>query len=104
MVLRVRSANEIQISLTPFNFIWTPAIEIHIGSTNNTLSVIRLNDETNVVTVPTPNIIRPNQWNDFRVSWANHNVLVFNGNNTFPFMSYTMQHFFPVNHYGLRAV
>ncbi|XP_037036889.1 leucine-rich repeat-containing protein 70-like [Bradysia coprophila] len=103
IVLRVRSDSEIQIALTPFNFMWTPAIEIYIGSTNNTLSVIRVNDETNVVTVPTPNIIQRNQWNDFRVTWANQNVLVFTGNNTFPFMSYTMQHFFPVNSYGLRA-
>lgn len=104
IILRVRSDNEIQISLTPFDFVWTPAIEIIIGSINNTRSAIRINDETNVVTVPTPNVIRPDQWNDFRVTWAHQNVLVFNGNNTFPFMSYTMQQFFPVNFYGLRAV
>lgn len=79
-------------------------IEIFIGSTNNTRSVIRINDETNVVTVPTPNIIRSDQWNDFRVTWAQQNVLVFSGNDTFPFMSYTMQDFVPVNFYGLRAV
>ncbi|XP_037042739.1 leucine-rich repeat-containing protein 15-like [Bradysia coprophila] len=104
IVLRVRSDNEVQIALTPFNFIWTPSIEIFIGSANNTRSVIRINDETDVVTVPTPNVIQQNQWNDFRVSWANQNVLVFNSNDTFPFMSYTMQHFYPVNFYGLRAV
>ncbi|XP_037025220.1 toll-like receptor 3 isoform X5 [Bradysia coprophila] len=104
IVLRVQSDNEIQIALTPFNFLWTPSIEIFIGSANNTRSVIRVNEETDVVTVPTPNAIQQNQWNDFRVTWANQNVLVFRSNETFPFMSYTMQQFFPVNFYGLRAV
>ncbi|XP_037025194.1 leucine-rich repeat-containing G-protein coupled receptor 5-like isoform X2 [Bradysia coprophila] len=104
IVLRVQSDNEVQIALTPFSFVWTPSIEIFIGSANNTRSVIRVNEETDVVTVPTPNAIQQNQWNDFRVTWANQNVLVFRSNETFPFMSYTMQHFFPVNFYGLRAV
>lgn len=79
-------------------------IEIFIGTTNNTRSVIRVNDETVVATVPTPNIILQNQWNDFRVTWVNHNILVFRGNDPFPFMSFTMQDFFPVNFYGLRSV
>ncbi|XP_037025228.1 leucine-rich repeat-containing protein 15-like isoform X6 [Bradysia coprophila] len=104
IVLRVQSDNEVQIALTPFSFVWTPSIEIFIGSANNTRSVIRINEETDVVTIPTPNAIRQDQWNDFRVTWANQNVLVFRGNETFPFISYTMQHFFPVNFYGLRAV
>lgn len=103
IVLRVNSDNEIQIALTPFNFIWNPVIEILIGTTNNTRSVMRTNQETEVVTVPTPNIIRTNQWNDFRVTYANQVVLVFRGNDSFPFMSYTMEHFVPVNFYGLRA-
>ena len=104
IVLRVQSDNEVQIALTPFNFLWDPSIEILIGTANNTRSVIRINEETDVVTVPTPNAIVPNQWNDFRVTWANQNVLVFRGNEQYPFMSYTMQDFFPVNFYGLRAV
>ncbi|XP_037042738.1 carboxypeptidase N subunit 2-like [Bradysia coprophila] len=104
ITLRVQSDNEIQIALTSVNFLWTPAIEIFIGSTNNTQSVIRVNEETEVVAVPTPNILRPNQWNDFRVTWADQNVLVFSSNDTFPFMNYTMQDIFPVNFYGLRAV
>lgn len=104
IVFRVRSDNEVQIALTPFDFVWNPVIEILIGTTNNTRSTIRMNEETNVVTVPTPNIIRPNQWNDFRISWANQVVLVYSGNDTFPFMTFTMQHIFPVNFYGLRAV
>lgn len=104
IALRVNSSNEVHISLTPFNFAWTPIIEVFIGTTNNTRSTIRINQETNVATVPTPNILPRGQWNDFRVTWANQNVLVFRGNDSFPFLSYTMEHIFPVNFYGLRAV
>lgn len=93
-----------QIALTPFDFEWRPMIEIFIGASNNTKSVIRVNQETNVVTVPTPNIISPDQWNDFRITWVNQIILVYRGNDTFPFMAFTMQDFFPVNFYGLRAV
>jgi len=104
IALRVNTDTEAHIALTPFNFVWNPIIEILIGTTNNTRSVIRVNQETDVVTVPTPNILARNQWNDFRVTWDNQVILVFRGNNTFPFMAYTMQDFYPVNFYGLRAV
>ncbi|KAJ6636570.1 Leucine-rich repeat-containing protein 15 [Pseudolycoriella hygida] len=123
IVVSVRSENEVQIVLTPFEVIWTPSIEVFLGSSNNTRSVlwtpsievflgssnntrsvIRINEETDVVTVPTPNIIQQNLWNDFRITWVNQNILVFRGSEAYPFMSYTMQTFFPVNFYGLRAV
>lgn len=104
IALRVNSGSEVQISLTPFNFLWTPMIEVFIGTTNNTRSSIRINQETNVVTVPSPNILARDQWNDFRVTWENQSILVYSGNSTFPFMGFTMQQFFPVNFYGLRAV
>lgn len=104
IALRVRSDNEVQISLTPFNFIWNPTIEIILGSVNNTRSLIRVNQETDVVIVPTPNIVARNQWNDFRITWANQIILVYSGNSGFPFMGYTMQDFVPVNFYGLRAM
>lgn len=100
----MNAENEVQIALTPFDFVWNPVIEILIGAANNTRSIVRVNQETDVVTVPTPNIIVPDQWNDFRVSWENQVVLVFRGNDTFPFMGYTMENFVPVNFYGLRAV
>lgn len=79
-------------------------IEILIGTQNNTRSVVRRNQETDVVVVPTPNIITQHQWNDFIITWANQVILVYRSNDTFPFMGYTMQDFFPVNFYGLRAV
>ncbi|KAG4079736.1 hypothetical protein HA402_014867 [Bradysia odoriphaga] len=104
IALRVNTDSEVQIALTPFPFVWNPVVEIFIGRANNTLSAIRFNQETDVAVVPTPNIIRQEQWNDFRVTWANQVVMVFGGNDTFPFMSYTMESFVPVNFYGLRAV
>lgn len=79
-------------------------IEILIGTGNNTRSSIRVNQETEVATVPTPNIIRRDQSNDFRITWEQQTVLVYSGNNAFPFMAYTMQHFVPINFIGLRAV
>lgn len=104
IVLRVNTHNEVLIALTPFNFTWNPMIEILIGTGNNTRSVIRINQETIVATVPTPNILTRDQWNDFRITWANQIILVFSGNNPFPFLGFTMQDFFNVNFYGLRAV
>lgn len=102
--LRVTADNEIHIALTPYSFTWTPIIEILIGTADNTLSVIRRNEETDVVTIPTPDIIEQGTWNDFRVTWANHFVLVYRSNDTFPFFGYNMQDIYPVNFYGLRAM
>ncbi|XP_037031021.1 carboxypeptidase N subunit 2-like [Bradysia coprophila] len=104
IVVRVNTTNEVQIALTPFDFAWRPMIEIFIGASNNTRSVIRMNQDTNVVSVPTPNIISPDQWNDFRITWVNQIILVYSGNDEFPFMAFAMQDFFPVSFYGLRAV
>lgn len=104
IVFRVNTGNEVQIAVTPLSLAWTPMIEIFIGTENNTRCVIRRNQEADVVVVPTPNIIVQNQWNDFRITWENRVVLVYSSNDTFPFMGYTMQDFFPVNFYALRAV
>lgn len=79
-------------------------LEIFIGTANNTRSTIRMNQETDVATVPTPNIIRSDQSNDFRVTWVNQAVLVYSGNAAFPFLGFTMQDFFPVDFIGLRAM
>lgn len=62
-----------------------------------------MNEDTFVVTVPTPNIIRRDQSNDFRITWENFTVLVFSGNDVFPFMGFTMQNFHTVNFIGVRA-
>lgn len=104
IIFRVNAENEVQIALTPFNFAWNPMIEIFIGSANNTISAIRINRETFVASIPTPNIIRRDQSNDFRITLENHNVLVFIGNDIYPFISFTMQDLYPVNFIGLRAV
>ncbi|KAG5668554.1 hypothetical protein PVAND_016492 [Polypedilum vanderplanki] len=101
--MRVQSNDEVHVALTPFNFPWTPMIEIIIGAANNTRSIIRRNQETDVVTVPTPGIIRAGQWNGFRITWANHAILVWREGEEWPFMGFTMTDFFPVNFYGLRA-
>jgi len=104
IALRVNTDNEVHISLTSFDVIWNPVIEILIGTSNNTRTVIRQNQEIDVVTVPTPNILSRDQRNDFRITWDNNVVLVYRGNERFPFMTYTMQYRVPVNFYGLRAV
>jgi hypothetical protein len=101
--LRVQSSDEIHIALTPFNFPWTPMLEIIIGAANNTRSVVRRNQETDVVVVPTPGIIRDGQLTGFRVTWANHIVLVFREGEEWPFMAFTMMDFYNVNFYGLGS-
>ncbi|KAG5668553.1 hypothetical protein PVAND_016491 [Polypedilum vanderplanki] len=101
--LRVMTANEVHIALTPFNFPWTPMIEIIIGAANNTRSIVRRNQETDVAVVPTPGILNENFWNGFRITWANHIVLIFREGDQFPFLAFTMMDFFNVNFYGLRT-
>jgi hypothetical protein len=78
-------------------------LEVLIGVGNNTRTVIRRNQETDVVTVPTPGIISSDGWNGFRISWANHAVLVFREGEEWPFIGLSMIDFFPVNFYGLRS-
>jgi hypothetical protein len=102
-VARVEATDEVHIALTPFNFPWSPMVEIIIGANNNTRSVIRRNQDTDVAVVPTPGIIRSDQQNLFRIVWANHVVLVFRENEEWPFLVHTMVDFFNVNFYGLRT-
>lgn len=104
IVIRVNASNEVQIALTSFNFTSSPIIEIFIGATNNTRSIIRTNQDIDVVTLATPNIIARNQWNDFRVSWLNDGIIVYSGDSHIPLMNFTMQDSFPINYYGVRAV
>jgi hypothetical protein len=105
IVFRVNTNQGFSIVLTPFDFVWNPMLEIRIGTYNNTRSLIRRNqEETNVVIIPTNGIIRHDEWNDFRITWVNQVLLVFRGNEPFPFMSFTMTDFFPVGFYGLRSM
>lgn len=103
IALSVNANSEVRIAFSTFNFMCEcNMIEVLIGTANNTRSVIRENQTTNVVTVP--DVITKDQWNDYRITWANENILVSRGNDSFPFMSYTIQDSFPVNFYGLRSV
>jgi hypothetical protein len=78
-------------------------LEIIIGTANNTRSVIRRNQDSDVVVVPTRDILRFGETSGFRVSWANHIVLVFREGDEWPFLAYTMEDFYNVNFYGLRS-
>ncbi|XP_070492468.1 leucine-rich repeat-containing protein 15-like [Chironomus tepperi] len=102
--LRVNTNSEIRISLTSFDFIWNPVIEIVIGSNNNTLSTIIRNQDTQVVVAHSPNIIRPGQWTGLRITWSNHVVLVTREGQSYPFLAYNMECIYPVGFYGLRSI
>jgi hypothetical protein len=99
----VKSQHEVHIALTPFDFPWQPMLEIIIGAGNNTQSIIRRNQQIDVVTVPTHGILSGDQWNGFRIVWANHIILVFKEADEWPFMGFTMVDFVPVNFYGLKS-
>ncbi|KAG5668555.1 hypothetical protein PVAND_016493 [Polypedilum vanderplanki] len=100
---RVLTDNIIHIALSPSNTTQQPLVEIFIGTANNTRSSIRWNQEQEVALVPTPEIIRVGQWNGFRISWANHVVLVSREGEQFPFMVFTIAETFDVNFFGLRT-
>ena len=94
---------EVRIALSSFDFLWNPVVEIVIGTSNNTLSTIIRNQDTQVVVARSPNIIRPGQWTGLRVTWANHVVLVTREGESYPFLAYNMECIFPVGFYGLRS-
>lgn len=101
--LRVSVSQDAHISLNPFNFPALPNIEIHIGTHNNSRSIIRKNGRENVVDISTPEILNAKSWNGFRVVFVNWVVLVFREGDTFPFMAYNMQEFYPMGYYGIRT-
>jgi hypothetical protein len=102
-MVRVHAYDEIQIALTPFNFAWSPTVEIIIGASNNARSVIRRNLDTEEVAMPTMGIIEAGQWNDFRVTWTNNIVLV-SREGEMPFLAFSMQDIFNVNFFGVRTM
>ncbi|KAG5668556.1 hypothetical protein PVAND_016494 [Polypedilum vanderplanki] len=102
-MVHVYADSTINIALTPFNFPWTPMIEIIIGAANNTRSIVRRNSENEVVVMPTLNVLEINQWNDFQITWANHVILV-SKENQMPFLAFSMQDIFNVNFYGVRTI
>ena len=101
--LRVNTDAVVHIALTSFDFIWNPSVEIIIGTDNNTLSAIIRNQDTQVVTARSPNIIRPGQWTGLRITWANHAILVTREGQSFPFLVYNLECIYPVGFYGLRS-
>jgi len=100
MHFEINSAVEARIALTSFNIAWNPIVEIVFRS--DTIRIIR-NLNTEVAVVPNQGIFRNGEWNDYRITWARNVVLVFEGNDEFPFIAYTMEDFIPVNFYGLRS-
>lgn len=80
-------------------------IEIHLGANNNTITVILRGGEA-MTSVQSPNLLRQDHWVEFRITWANQVILVTLEDEfieAFPFISFTMDEFFPINFYGLRS-
>lgn len=100
MHVEVNSDEEVSISLTPFDFAWNPMVEIAIS--NQTVRIIR-SQVTQVAIVPSQGAFRPGAWNSYRVIWARNVVLVFEDDDEFPFIAYTMEDRFSVNFVGLRS-
>ncbi|CAH1716026.1 unnamed protein product [Chironomus riparius] len=101
--LRVKTDQEVHISLTSFNFLWNPSIEIIIGTGNNTLSTVIRNQNTRVVVVQSPKIIRLGQWTGLRITWVNNIILVTREGQEYPFLAYSMEDIFPIQFYGLQS-
>lgn len=75
----------------PVDFLAVPRISVMIGINNGTRSAIRINGQIDVVDIPTPGVLDPLRWTDFRIVWANWMVLVFRERDTFPFLAYNVQ-------------
>lgn len=103
IALRVIAPESVHISLNPVNFEAVPRMEILIGESNNTRSIIRRNGVEDVVNISTPNILVADSWTGFRVVFTNWMVLVFREADQFPFMGFNMRDFYPVRFYGIRT-
>lgn len=103
LALRVIAPENVQISLNPVDFDAVPRIEIHIGVANNTRSRIVINRDQTVIDIPTNGILDANSWRGFRVVFYNWMVLVFREADTFPFMAWNVQEFYPITNYGIRT-
>jgi hypothetical protein len=53
--------------------------------------------------VPNLGNFTPGAGNRFRITWSRQVILVFEGNDEFPFLAYTMADWFPTNFIGLRS-
>lgn len=104
LAIRVNAPQDVQITFLPTHILALPRFEVLIGISNNTRSAIRIDGQTEVVNISTPNILQDSRWNDFRIIWANWMVVIFRGNERFPFMVYNLESFWPVSNYGIRAV
>ncbi|KAL7051773.1 hypothetical protein ACKWTF_004613 [Chironomus riparius] len=100
MHVEINSATEVRIALTPFDVVWTPMLEIVFS--RETIRIIR-NQVTDVAVVPNIRTFLPAAGNRFRISWFRQVVSVFDGNDEFPFIAYTMEDWVPINFMGLRS-
>ncbi|CAG9801214.1 unnamed protein product [Chironomus riparius] len=100
MHLEVFTQLEARVALTGFNFVWNPMLEIVFN--NDTIRIVR-NQDTDVAVIPTQRHFRIDAWNYYRITWARQVISVFEANEDFPFIAYTMQDWYPVNFLGLRA-
>ncbi|XP_070492484.1 protein artichoke-like [Chironomus tepperi] len=98
--LEISSSQEARVALTGFNIIWNPMLEIVFGS--DLIRIVRNQDE-DVAVVPNQNLFRLDAWNSYRITWVRNVISIFEGNDEFPFIAYTMRDFYPVNFMGLRS-
>jgi hypothetical protein len=99
----VQAQDEIHIALTSDKSLENPMVEIIIGGENNTISVIRIDQEANVVTMPTLGVLNDDGLSRFRVTWT-HNVITVSRDDGLPFIGFSLREFFDVNYFGLRTV
>lgn len=100
MHVEVNAEIEASIALTPFEVAWIPMVEIVFN--NDTIRIIR-NQDNQVAIVPNLGLFIPGGGNRFRVSWFRQVVAVFDGNDPFPFISYTMEDWVPISFMGIRS-
>lgn len=56
-----------------------------------------------VVNASTPSILNPLEYRNFRITWVNQVILVFRGNDEFPFIAHSMEDMNEINFYGLKS-
>jgi hypothetical protein len=93
----------LRIAVSPTNYTSLPLIEVLIGTASNTKTIIRVNKQTDVAVVATPNIIKRGEMNHFAIRWDNYVVSVHRDGEDYPFIAYTSAERFNHGFYGVAS-
>ncbi|XP_065219813.1 uncharacterized protein LOC135845271 [Planococcus citri] len=99
---KIKAPHDAHIALTSTPYESKPMYEVFFGGWKNTKSVIR-KDQTqpDVVEVPTPNLLNPNEYKSFWIKWEYGTLSAGVQGDFRPLMSWQDSAMFPIQYFGV---